>query len=292
MARGFCGKVGTVFLVIINIIFFLMGLGLVIAGALALTDVSNINTDHIKPLLDSIPVGSFEAGNLVKNLTTLIIVIGAFILLIAGLGLFGACCQNKFMLVTYAVLVLILLVMKIAVIILWFTMKNTVENEVKDKLIVSLKDNYKEDTLTNRNSISNAWNYMFMTLDCCGVNPVVSTKNDFDSTYWCTDDGSCHAAVSNIPKTCCLNVDENTYSSAPSGCHASVNSGTYNAKGCYAALKEELLDHSSNIIGLLIATIIFEILAVIFTILIRQQDRELFPDPFRNMFMSSSVDVQ
>lgn len=264
MARGFCGKVGTVFLVIINIISFLMGLGLVIAGALALTDVSNINTDHIKPLLDSIPVGSFEAGNLVKNLTTLIIVIGAFILLIAGLGLFGACCQNKFMLVTYAVLVLILLVMKIAVIILWFTMKNTVENEVKDKLFVSLKDNYKEDTLTNSNSISNAWNYMFMTLDCCGVNPVVSTKNDFDSTYWCNDDGSCLAAVSNIPKTCCLNVDENTYTTAPIACHSNVDTGTYNTKGCYDALKEKLLSQSPSIIGVMVTVIVIEVLAVIF----------------------------
>lgn len=264
MARGFCGKVGTVFLVIINIIFFLMGLGLVIAGALALTDVSNINTDHIKPLLDSIPVGSFEAGNLVKNLTTLIIVIGAFILLIAGLGLFGACCQNKFMLVTYAVLVLILLVMKIAVIILWFTMKNTVENEVKDKLFVSLKDNYKEDTLTNSNSISNAWNYMFMTLDCCGVNPVVSTKNDFDSTYWCNVGGSCLAAVSNIPKTCCLNVDENTYTTAPIACHSNVDTGTYNTKGCYDALKEKLLSQSPSIIGVMVTVIVIEVLAVIF----------------------------
>lgn len=268
MARGFCGKVGTVFLVIINIIFFLMGLGLVIAGALALTDVSNINTDHIKPLLDSIPVGSFEAGSLVKNLTTLIIVIGAFILLIAGLGLFGACCQNKFMLVTYAVLVLILLVMKIAVIILWFTMKNTVENEVKDKLFVSLKDNYKEDTLTNSNSISNAWNYMFMTLDCCGVNPVVSTKNDFDSTYWCNDDGSCLAAVSNIPKTCCLNVDENTYTTAPIACHSNVDTGTYNTKGCYDALKEKLLSQSPSIIGVMVTVIVIEVLAVIFAFLV------------------------
>lgn len=264
MARGFCGKVGTVFLVIINIIFFLMGLGLVIAGALALTDVSNINTDHIKPLLDSIPVGSFEAGSLVKNLTTLIIVIGAFILLITGLGLFGACCQNKYMLVTYAVLVLILLVMKITVIILWFTMKNTVENEVKDKLFVSLKDNYKEDTLTNSNSISNAWNYMFMTLDCCGVNPVVSTKNDFDSTYWCNDDGSCLAAVSNIPKTCCLNVDENTYTTAPIACHSNVDTGTYNTKGCYDALKEKLLSQSPSIIGVMVTVIVIEVLAVIF----------------------------
>lgn len=264
MARGFCGKVGTVFLVIINIIFFLMGLGMVIAGALALTDVSNINTDHIKPLLDSIPVGSFEAGSLVKNLTTLIIVIGAFILLIAGLGLFGACCQNKYMLVTYAVLVLILLVMKIAVIILWFTMKNTVENEVKDKLFVSLKDNYKEDTLTNSNSISNAWNYMFMTLDCCGVNPVVSTKNDFDSTYWCNVAGSCLAAVSNIPKTCCLNVDENTYTTAPIACHSNVDTGTYNTKGCYDALKEKLLSQSPSIIGVMVTVIVIEVLAVIF----------------------------
>lgn len=268
MARGFCGKVGTVFLVIINIIFFLMGLGLVIAGALALTDVSNINTDHIKPILDSIPVGSFEAGSLVKNLTTLIIVIGAFILLIAGLGLFGACCQNKFMLVTYAVLVLILLVMKIAVIILWFTMKNTVENEVKDKLFVSLKDNYKEDTLTNSNSISNAWNYMFMTLDCCGVNPVVSTKNDFDSTYWCNDVGSCLAAVSNIPKTCCLNVDENTYTTAPIACHSNVDTGTYNTKGCYDALKEKLLSQSPSIIGVMVTVIVIEVLAVIFAFLV------------------------
>uniref|UniRef100_K1QT77 Uncharacterized protein n=1 Tax=Magallana gigas TaxID=29159 RepID=K1QT77_MAGGI len=69
-----------------------------------------------------------------------------------------------------------------------------------------------------------------ITLDCCGVNAVVSTTNDFDATSWCTTSGSCQATSSQIPKTCCLNVDENTYTSAPTGCHASVNSGTYNAK--------------------------------------------------------------
>lgn len=169
-----------------------------------------------------------------------------------------------FFLFQYAVLVLILLVMKIAVIILWFTMKNTVENEVKDKLFVSLKDNYKEDTLTNSNSISNAWNYMFMTLDCCGVNPVVSTKNDFDSTYWCNVAGSCLAAVSNIPKTCCLNVDENTYTTAPIACHSNVDTGTYNTKGCYDALKEKLLSQSPSIIGVMVTVIVIEVLAVIF----------------------------
>uniref|UniRef100_A0A8W8KP73 Uncharacterized protein n=1 Tax=Magallana gigas TaxID=29159 RepID=A0A8W8KP73_MAGGI len=77
-----------------------MGLGLAIAGGLALSNLSNINTDHIKPLLDSIKVGSFQVGSMVNSLSILIIVIGVFILVVSGLGLFGACCQNKCMLVT------------------------------------------------------------------------------------------------------------------------------------------------------------------------------------------------
>lgn len=39
-----------------------------------------------------------------------------------------------------------------------------VEKEIKDKLLVALKDNFKDDTITNANTISNAWNYMFMTV--------------------------------------------------------------------------------------------------------------------------------
>lgn len=77
-----------------------MGLGLAIAGGLALSNLSNINTDHIKPLLDSVKVGSFQAGSMVNNLSILIIVIGVFILVVSGLGLFGSCCQNKCMLTT------------------------------------------------------------------------------------------------------------------------------------------------------------------------------------------------
>nr|XP_034304312.1 uncharacterized protein LOC117681898 [Crassostrea gigas] len=94
------GKLGMAFLIGINVVFFLMGLGLAIAGGLALSNLSNINTDHIKPLLDSIKVGSFQVGSMVNSLSILIIVIGVFILVVSGLGLFGACCQNKCMLVT------------------------------------------------------------------------------------------------------------------------------------------------------------------------------------------------
>jgi hypothetical protein len=75
-------------------------------GALALNDVGDINKDQIKPVLDTIKVDSFQVGEMASNLSILLIVIGAFILLISGLGLFGACCQIKVMLVVVRVIVI------------------------------------------------------------------------------------------------------------------------------------------------------------------------------------------
>lgn len=138
--------------------------------------------------------------------------------------------------------------------------KNKVEGELKDKLTVVLKENFIEDTTSNIDSISNAWNYMFMKFECCGVNPVLSTKNDFDQTPWCTTSGSCQTSSSNIPRTCCTGVDESMYSSVPASCHRNVTSGTYNAKGCYGALKEKLLSWCQDFIGLVTATFVIEVI--------------------------------
>lgn len=136
---------------------------------------------------------------------------------------------------------------------------------MQDKMVTILHSYYLDDGTTSSYPISNAWNYLFLTvnwivsfwvdrtvhsvrdilgtnlhvvhiypcfskLGCCGVNPVLSTTNDFDGTSWCTTSGSCQATVSQIPKTCCLNINKNNYTSAPSACHASVNSGTYNTE--------------------------------------------------------------
>ncbi|XP_048775970.1 tetraspanin-9-like isoform X2 [Ostrea edulis] len=268
MGLGCGGKLGMIFLIVINTIFFIFGIGVLIVGVLALEDVADLNKDHIKPVLDTITVNSFQVGDLATNLSIILIVIGAFIFIISSLGLIGACCQNKCMLVTYAILVLILLVMKIVIIALWFTMQNKVEEEIKSKMLTSLKENFKSDDTTNSNSVSNAWNYLFMSLDCCAVDPVTSTTNDFDQTTWCTTIGSCQATNSDIPKTCCKGVDENTYSTAPTSCHSSVTPGTYNTKGCYDALKDLLTSRSPSIIGVSVSVMVLEILSVVFAFIV------------------------
>ncbi|XP_048775977.1 CD63 antigen-like isoform X2 [Ostrea edulis] len=262
------GIFGMILLVVINIILLIFGIGFLIVGVLALQDVADLNEDHIKPVLNTIEVNSFQVGELAKNLSILLIVIGVFIFFVSILGFLGACSQNICMLVTYDILVLILLVMKIAIIALWFTMQNKVEEEVKSKMLTRLKDNFKSDTITDNNEISNAWNYLFMSLDCCAVDPVTSTTNDFDQTTWCTTSGSCQATNSDIPRTCCNGVDENTYSTAPTSCHSSVTPGTYNTKGCYDALKDILTSHLSSIIGVGVSIMVLEILSVVFTVIV------------------------
>ena len=63
--------------------------------------------------------------------------------------------------------------------------------------------------------------------DCCAVNEVIDTFNDFDRTPWCTISGSCQATASQIPKTCCKDVTKDNYDRASSNCYASVSVGTY-----------------------------------------------------------------
>ncbi|XP_062587864.1 tetraspanin-18B-like [Saccostrea cucullata] len=246
-----CGKFGKGFLIVINIIFFILGLGLLIGGILMKVNVSAIN-DEVKPALNGITVSSFKLGDLVDNLSILFIVMGVFVLLVAGLGLFGACCEVKCMLVVYAILVVVLFIIKVTAVALWFTMKGEVDKTVKSSLLKSLKDNYKTDLINGSNVVSNAWNYMFMSLDCCGVN----SSRDFLGFSW-THPGS----STSTPRTCCKNVDSSNYLQ-----HA-CSSG-YNDKGCYDAIKDDISTYGNVFAGVGITVLFIELLAVIFAFMI------------------------
>lgn len=272
MALGCGGTLGKVFLILINIIFFLLGLGLLIVGALMKANVK-IVTDEVKPALNTVTVSSYKLGDLADNLSVVFIVIGVFIFIVAGLGLFGACCQNRCMLVTYAILVLILFIAKIAAIALWFTMQGEVEDKVKSEMLTSLQTYFTDDSVDTGSEVSKSWNYMFMTLDCCAINKVTSGTNDFDESPWCKDTGkSCKDTLAEVPRTCCVNVDASTYTAATAACTTGVSG--YNTLGCYDALKAEIDSYSTPVIGVGITILVIELLAVIFAFVICKQTGE------------------
>lgn len=106
----------------------------------------------------------------------------------------------------------------------------------------SLVDNFVSDNIRSENETSNQWNILFIEYKCCGVNTVFGTSNDFDTTPWCTTNGSCQQTNSQIPKSCCLGVILEDPQSPNDDCHASVTKKTYNEKGCFMAVKEELIE--------------------------------------------------
>lgn len=65
----------------------LFGIGLIIVGALSDCEVSDIETDNTKPLLDLVLFDSFAAGRLAIDLSIMNIIIGVVILVFSvGVG--------------------------------------------------------------------------------------------------------------------------------------------------------------------------------------------------------------
>ncbi|XP_052675365.1 tetraspanin-15-like isoform X2 [Crassostrea angulata] len=213
-------------LIIINMMLLVIGLALIIVGGLVVRDVSSINKDHVRLVLDSI---------------------------------------------TYAIIVLLLLIPQITVVSLW----NKIETELQDKMIEALEKSYKDDTILDSNPLSKSWNFIFMTQNCCGVTGVQSTTNDFDKTSWCTTSGSCQATSSQIPKGCCINITESTYNAAPSDCHASVNPGTYHSKGCYGVIKGGMLSLTPSITGVIVTATLLQIVAGTFALWYSYQSKNV-----------------
>nr|XP_034299958.1 uncharacterized protein LOC117681055 [Crassostrea gigas] len=115
------------------------------------------------------------------------------------------------------------------------------KSDLHGQMTSSLKDNYWNDNFTTGTKISNEWNHLFIDFECCGVNRVAGTTNDFDHTSWCTTNGSCQATASQIPKTCCKGFTEYDYQNAHPDCHSSVSPGYYYDKGCFSVIKKEVI---------------------------------------------------
>uniref|UniRef100_K1QJQ7 Uncharacterized protein n=1 Tax=Magallana gigas TaxID=29159 RepID=K1QJQ7_MAGGI len=148
-------------LIIINKMLLGMGVGLIIVGSLVVTDGSN--TDHVRQVLNSITVtiGSSTVGSLVNTLSILMIVTGVAIFVVTWFSLLGIIFQKRFLLITYAIIVLLLLIPQITVISLWN--KTEKESRDKDKMIEALNRGYTKDKIINSSPLSRSWNFMFMT---------------------------------------------------------------------------------------------------------------------------------
>lgn len=132
-----------------NLLFFLVGLILIIAGAVVRSSLSEY--------LDIV-------GDEFNGVAVVLIIIGVVIFVIGFFGCCGAWKQNYCMIMTFAALLVIIFIVEIAAGIAGFALQGKVEEVVKKGLQNSL------DKYDNSTALEKTWDDLQTGLECCGVN--------------------------------------------------------------------------------------------------------------------------
>ena len=70
-------------------------------GILFKLDTKFIDTSEVTSVLNEVEFnGAIKFGNISQTFPIILIVAGGLVILLAGLGMFGACCKNRCMLIT------------------------------------------------------------------------------------------------------------------------------------------------------------------------------------------------
>ncbi|KAL3887013.1 hypothetical protein ACJMK2_026969, partial [Sinanodonta woodiana] len=195
------GKLSIFFLVSLNGLFLLFGIGLLVIGIIMRVNAMVFVGPEVMKLLNIVGFNGVTLATVASSLSIFSICLGCFIIVEAGLGAFGACCKVRCMLVVYAVIVGILLLAEIAVVILWASMRDKVDGVAKAAMINVLKM-YAGPSATDE--ISVAWNLLFVGMECCGVVGPLVSHVEFENTKWISGSSS-------IPYSCCIEATMSNY---------------------------------------------------------------------------------
>ncbi|XP_060528129.1 CD63 antigen-like [Cylas formicarius] len=214
-----------------NLIFAISGLGIIIAGGLVLSDVSDFKHFTDNDLLGP-PV--------------VLIVTGSIVFIIAFLGCFGAIRESYKMLMAFSALLLVIFIVELAAGIAAAVYKGDFQSTFKKTLSASMT-NYSGNEVERI-----SWDKIQTKFHCCGVDNPEDWKK-IDPAY---------------PKTCCAanptphdletgEVQENDFCKQDGG-------GTHlYSRGCYDKLKMKVESNMKVLVGVGIGIAFVEVIGIV-----------------------------
>ncbi|XP_067679921.1 tetraspanin-18B-like [Haliotis asinina] len=258
--EGGCSKV---FLIIINVIFMIFGLAILIAGI-----VFKVGFDEIKDaLVDNGDKVDFNLKYAGETFGLIVIAFGCVILLIAGLGCLGACCQWRVLLGIYGVIVGVILLAEIVAVAVVLAKGS----EAKDVMEKGLREALKgyDDAVAKKNAKDKSFDAIFSTFQCCGVDNYTDFQDPAINTQW-----DPRNTEKKIPVACCkkTNYEDigNTTFNDPDikqclGISSMNNDYAYTT-GCYTDLLD-FIDHYKYVaIGVGVTIFLIELLVIVLSI--------------------------
>lgn len=225
-----CGTTTVKYLLFIfNLVFALCGLAVLIAGALTYA-----NIDKVDYYMDKV-----QSDVNVSASPIALIVVGSIVFIIAFYGCCGAIRESHCMIVTFAVFLLVILIIEIAIGIVAFVNRggDSWERAINDSISDTF-DRYDHGDETIDNEVNNLQH----NLECCGVD---------GPQYW-------QGKVLKPPNGCCVNPDGLCENLA-------VGAQVFQI-GCVEKLVELLNDIGLLLGALAIAVGVVEITGVVFAL--------------------------
>lgn len=225
MVEGAGNKCAKYLLFAFNLLFVLAALALIVVGALAL------------PKSDSFTDILFKAG-------IFLIIIGGIAFIVSFFGCCGAIKENRCMLITFAVLLVVILLLCLAATIFGFMYRHKAKETANDILLSYIK----EYNATVDNPAKNAIDKFQKDHACCGSYNYTAWKNNefFYSTK-------------SLPDSCCMNE------TSKCGKDGLIRPENMNTEGCVSAL-QNLLEKGCLIVGAVAAAVaLIMILGVVFS---------------------------
>ncbi|XP_058800473.1 CD63 antigen [Phymastichus coffea] len=211
-------------LFIFNVIFAISGLGIIIAGALVLADVHAYS--------------HFLEGRIIAP-PIVLIVAGAIVFVIAFLGCYGAIKEHYNLLIGFAVALLIIFIIELAVGIAAAVFKKDFSDGMKDALRESMR-NYKEKEVDQQ-----AWDTIQMRFSCCGIDA---------PTDWLREAG----ITNGLPASCCVDTTVRTC----------ANNAEAYQRGCFSELVMNVEKNASVLIGVGIGIAFVEVAGILLACLL------------------------
>ncbi|XP_071095703.1 tetraspanin-18B-like [Haliotis cracherodii] len=263
-----------IFLVIINGIFAVIGLVFLVVGCIVrfgsgildpyLQDLYTSLQRFMEQAGQSVDLSNFNLGDYLQDATLALILLGVFFFIIGIFGCIGGCCKVRCMLIVYAVLISLIVLAEVLFVILLFTIRDTVDNNIKGPMKTSIEESYTGFNSTDL--VSLGWNFAMVNFKCCGVDNYTEFQ---DAKKWInkyTPKQTNMSITLAVPIACCklngsfpnINLPtEFTCATDPTSALSNID------KGCYQAIWDIINDNSNIMIGVGVGVVVVELLMII-----------------------------
>ncbi|KAL4229066.1 hypothetical protein ACF0H5_012105 [Mactra antiquata] len=265
--------IGRVLLIVVNILFLLIGLGLMVVGFIlrfgrsVYEPVLESGMDLLDKLLTDTKIGTYavkdiDIGEAMSSLAIGFIIGGLILVALSFLGCCGACCKISIILWIYAILVAVFVLVEIIAIGVLYAKTDVVTDKLKSSM-----SEYKG--LESSDVYTLTWNIVMIEFECCGVD----SYKDFAeyATNWKKPGGTSLVT----PITCCK-----TLPSAPSsyGCAQAFDATKNNGeKGCFKTIWDKSFANTVIVVPVLVVCGLIQISFIVFAIIIAKSDDKISP---------------